>query len=247
MYILVAVALAISLFITAAPASKVSAANDVVKAQWERVSTPTAKDWVLAPNSTIIDYALAEAGDVAYAIVQGWNYEKTPATPKFGYWLLKSENGAATWTDITDALEKVRKTENITELLLVATDWVDADFVAVALVENSLVRVFVSKDGGTTFTDAGEVKDGTVLFPDPNLVSDLVVSFENADGYRDIAISGGTGTDARLFRKTIGGMNDWQDTTGTADYPGWDQKDAANNFTSVLVTDIIFSPDWETD
>ena len=90
MSILLAAALAISLFITAVPASEVSAANDVVKAQWERVSTPTAKDWVLAPNSTIIDYALAEAGDVAYAIVQGWNYEKTPATPKFGYWLLKS-------------------------------------------------------------------------------------------------------------------------------------------------------------
>ncbi|MCJ7576596.1 MAG: hypothetical protein MUO80_08005, partial [Dehalococcoidia bacterium] len=253
MYILVAVALAISLFITAAPASKVSAAADDVKAEWERVGTPTAEDWVLAPNSTIIDYALAEAGDVAYAIVEGWNYEEDPAAPKFGYWLLKSENGAATWTDITDALEKVRKTQNITELLLVATDWVDPDFVAVALTEtDGKVHVYVSKDGGTTFRDAGEVID-TRFFSNPNFVSDLAVSFEGADGTRDIAISGRDDQgNAALFRSTVTGdiAGAWDDVTDTVDYPGWDNvndTNALNDFNSMLVTDIIFSPDWEND
>jgi hypothetical protein len=253
MYILVAVALAISLFITAAPASKVSAAADDVKAEWERVGTPTAEDWVLAPDSTIIDYALAEAGDVAYAIVEGWNYEENPAAPKFGYWLLKSENGAATWTDITDALEKVRKTQNITELLLVATDWVDPDFVAVALTEtDNTVRVFVSKDGGTTFKDANEVRD-VRFFSNPNSISDLAVSFEGVDATRDIAISGRDDQgNAALFRSTVTGdiAGAWDDATDTVDYPGWDNvadADALNDFNSMLVTDIIFSPDWEND
>ena len=250
MYLLIAAALAISMIIVAAPASKVSAAADDVKAEWERVPTPTAEDWVLAPESTIIDYALAEAGDVAYAIVQGWNYEKDPANPKQGYWLLKSENGAATWTDITDALEKVRKTQNITELLLVATDWVDPDFVAVALTEtDNTVRVFVSKDGGTTFRDANEVKD-TRSFSNRDLVSDLAVSFEGADATRDIAISGrGDNGEAALFRSTVTGdiAGAWDDATDTVDYPGWDDQGQPSFFTSILVTDIIFSPDWETD
>jgi hypothetical protein len=253
MYILIAVALAISLFITAAPALKVSAAADDVKAEWDRVPTPTAKDWVLAPNSTIIDYALAEAGDVAYAIVEGWNFEQDPAAPKYGYWLLKSENGAATWTDITDALEKVRTTQNITELLLVATDWVDADFVAVALTEtDATVHVFVSKDGGRTFRDANEVRD-VRYFSNPNFVSDLAVSFEGADNTRDIAISGRDDqSNAALFRSTVTGdiAGAWDDATNTVDYPGWDNvadADALNDFNSMLVTDIIFSPDWEND
>ncbi|MCJ7669054.1 MAG: hypothetical protein MUO61_00855, partial [Dehalococcoidia bacterium] len=243
MYILIAAALAISLFITAAPAQRVSAAA-AVEAKWTRVSTPTTEDFVLAPNSTIVDYALGDAGDVAYAIVYGRNV----TGDNYVYWLLKSEDGAATWDDITDALEKVRKTETITELMLVATDWEDAEFVAVALVENSLVRVFVSKDGGTTFKDAGQVLD-VVYFDDAEDVSDLAVSLAGADGQRDIAIGGSDNSGyAALFRCTVTGdsASAWHDTTVDT---GWDNWYAPNPpaFTSILVTDIIFSPSWETD
>src|SRR4030042_3931256 len=93
MYILIAAALAISLFITAAPAQKVSGADDDIAAEWTTVPTPTTEGWVLAPESVIIDYALASAGEVAYAVVYN-DYDSDDE-----YYLLKSDDGAATWSD----------------------------------------------------------------------------------------------------------------------------------------------------
>ncbi len=243
MYILIAAALAFSLFITAAPAHKVSANSNDVISEWSRISppTPSEDDWVLAPETTIIDYDVAEGGDVAYAIVDGWNAKEAAS----GYWLLKSENGAATWKDITDVLEKVRNTETISELVLVATDGEDAEFVAVALVENGLLRVFVSKDGGTTFKDAGEVKD-VVYFDDADEVYDLAVSPEVA-GTRDIAIGGRDNLGAAaLFRCTVtaGTAGAWEDAT---DYDGWDNAGKSTAFTSVTITDIQFPLTWAAD
>jgi hypothetical protein len=234
MYILIAAALAIGLFITAAPAQKVSGANGDVKAEWTRSDTPTTDGWVLAPMSTIVDYALASAGEVAYAIVD--SYYGLPGD----YFLLKSDDGAATWTDITDALEEVDDAYDIGELVLVATDWEDPDFVAVAVWENGELRVYFSTDGGDTFEDAGEVEDG-VWFDGPTAVSDLIVSYE-VDGERDIAIGGqaydGLFYYAGLFRSTVTGdsAGDWKDATA---YDGWYDLD--------FVTDLIFSPNWETD
>src|SRR4030042_1986829 len=132
MYILIAAALAIGLFITAAPAQKVIGANGDVKAEWDTVDTPTLEGWVLAPESTIIDYALASAGEVAYAIVYGYDEDWSNED----YYLLKSDDGAATWADLNDQLDDavdIDAGDYIDELLLVATDWEDPDFVAVAL------------------------------------------------------------------------------------------------------------------
>jgi hypothetical protein len=255
MYILIAAALAISLIITAAPAQKVDAATDEVGAEWTRVSTPTTEDWVLAPESYIIDYALADGGDVAYAIVyQAGNHS-----------LLKSEDGAATWENITKGVKKeiskvldLDSADNVTAEMMwmwrVATDGEDADFVAVALwiVDEAVdeAHVFISKDGGATFKDAGEVKDG-VYFDDPDDVSDLAVSYEDADGTRDIAIGGIDNTNAAaLFRCTVtaGTAGAWEDAT---DYDGWDNQWPSDVDTddiySDFVTDIIFSPSWVTD
>jgi hypothetical protein len=254
MYMLIAAALAIGLLITAAPAQKVSGACTAdVCAEWTRVSTPTLDGWVLAPDSVIHDYALASAGDVAYAIVEG--YDETYSN--WDYRLLKSEDGAATWTDLTDALEAVIDVDggdSLDTLMLVATDWADPDFVAVALTwwDNSasdyLVSVFFSTDGGDTFIDTGEVEDGGVYFSESGPdwgVSDLVVSPE-ADGKRDIAIAGqDDSSNSALFRCTVTGDSPgaWQDATA---YPGWD-VDKNGSFTSDLVTDLIFSPNWDED
>src|SRR4030042_5407309 len=202
MYILIAAALAIGLFITAAPAQKVIGANGDVKAEWDTVDTPALEGWVLAPESTIIDYALASAGEVAYAIIYGYDEEWDIED----YYLLKSDDGAATWTDLTSKLVDVAEEElfndsadYIDELVLVATDWEDPDFAAVALwwynndtgPYNYFLHVFFSTDGGETFIDAGEVEDG-VYFSAVGRVSDLVVSLE-VDGERDIALGGGGG------------------------------------------------------
>src|SRR4030042_1614737 len=247
MYILIAAALAIGLFITAAPAQKASGANGDVKAEWTIVDTPTTEGWRLAPESTIIDYALASAGEVAYAIIYGYDED----WDNEGYYLLKSEDGGATWDDITGALEdELDEGAYIDHLLRVATDWEDPDFVAVALdVDMMSIHVFISDDGGETFVDAGEVEDDGVEmgYPHATSVSDLVVSYE-VDGERDIAISGFDNSgEAALFRCTVTGDDpgNWDDATDyDEDYAGGGGGTDITSpaFTSYIVTDLIFSP-----
>jgi len=268
MYILIAAALAISLVIIAAPALKVSANPGL--SEWDRVTTPTTDGWVLAPESTIIDYALADGGEVAYAVVYAYDEDPGDDVDVTGapdpwtsddYRLLKSDDGAATWEDLTDTLTDQLTDDGYTldEILQVATDWEDPDFVAVALtvasgvVTFTPVHVYISTDGGVTFTDTGEVAGGGVFLAGPNFgVSDLAVSYED-DGEREIAIGGQDNySDAALFRCTVTGDNPgpWKDATDWAgDYQGWDD-DETGDFSgnpSVLVTDIIFSTSWETD
>jgi len=248
MYILIAAALAISLVIIAAPALKVSANPGL--SEWDRVSTPTLEGFVVAPGSVIIDYALADGGEVAYAVVDAYDEDCVRDLPAdMDYRLLKSDDHAATWTDITEALEDVDDGFSIVELVLVATDWEDPDFVAVALWEHSELRVYFSIDGGDTFEDADWVEDG-VYFDDPDDVSDLAVSYEAA-GKREIAIGGMDDQgDAALFRCTVTGdsASAWEDATL---YDGWDDEDdpatPAGPLDSEFVTDIIFSTSWGTD
>jgi murein DD-endopeptidase MepM/ murein hydrolase activator NlpD len=221
--------------------------------EWTRVSTPTTEDWVLAPNSVIVDYAMADDGDVAYAIVYSYDTSQ--------FHLLKSTDGAATWEDITDAVEDVLDDNDyINYLPRVATDNVTPDFVAAALDmwDDSdgadEVHVFISTDGGATFEDAGEVEDGGVYFSVGSYVSDLVVSPE-VDGACDIAIGGRDNYgDAALFRCTVTGdlPSAWEDATDITDYLGWDNMwptdmNSSDDIYSLLVTDIIFSPNWAED
>jgi len=266
MYILIAAALAISLIIIAAPLQKASAdCTADVCAEWEMVDTPTMDGWVLAPESTIIDYHTAAEGEVAYAIVDAWNEDWD--TDTYDYRLLKSDDHAATWTDLTENLEallditddEVVNDDYIQVLLRVATDWEDPDFVAVALwyydfsdaATHNTLSVFFSTDGGATFEDAGEVEDDDVYL---NIVSDLVVTPESGSD-RDIVI-GGTKNGAPgggLFRCTVTGDSPgaWRDVTDFTDYDGWDNMwdgdvDTDDIYSS-LVTDIIVSPSWTTD
>lgn len=234
MYILIAAALAFSLIITAAPAQKVSA--DPGLSEWDRVSTPSEEDWVLAPESIIADFAVAAGGGVAYAIVDGWN----SGEDEYGYWLLKSTDGAATWDDITDALDDVIDPDDedynyIDELLQVACDVADPEFVAVALwwwdddTSSYYLSVFISSDGGATFEDAGVVEIDEVF--------DLAVSREVA-GKRDIALIGTDGSSGLIFRCTATGdsASAWADATA---YAGWESCSA--------VVNVKFAPSWAED
>jgi len=249
MYMLIAAALAISLIIMVAPAQKTSAdCTADVCAEWETVDTPTTGDWVLAPGSVIIDYHTADAGEVAYAVVMAFDDNPCDDEDDIGDpdpWtdyeprLLKSDDYAATWSDITEALEDeidVDGGDSIDMMLRVATDWEDPDFVAVALVwwddsANSgagahFLHVFFSTDGGTTFEDADEVEDGGVYFNSGMMlnwgVADLVVSPESG-AKRDIFIGGQDDSgNAALFRCTVTGDSAaaWEDVTDTGDYEG---------------------------
>ena len=246
MYMLFAAALAISLIIIAAPALNVDAANNEVKAEWDEVDTPTFEHAVLAPESTIIDYAVASAGEVAYAI---FHTEKMDVDNYEGpYFLAKSDDHAATWGDITEQLEDLLdEGDYIVELIQVATDGEDADFLAVALWWHdaskgaNVLSVFTSDDGGTTFDDEpGEVEDGGVYLDE---VFDLAISPPD-DDERDIAIGGKDSSGAAsLFRCHVNGgvPGSWEDAI---EYDGWDDDGA---FTSEAVTDIQFSPDWDSD
>jgi hypothetical protein len=255
MYILIAAALAIGLFITAAPIHKVSAADNEVVSEWDRVPTPTTEDWVLAPESIIMDYALAlagEAGEVAYAIIYSdYDYGEQEGGP---WYLLKSEDGAATWENIIKGLNTEVDKKGLGEIATleqVACDPEEADFVAVAAwVTKDGMHVFLSKDGGTTFKDAGKVEDGGVSF-DNGDVFELEVS-PAEDNERNIAIGGclnETDQVALLFRSTATGdsASAWEDATDVATYKGWDDHNLATNFSSEAVVDIKFSPNWKND
>jgi hypothetical protein len=261
MYILLAVAFAIGLFITGAPAHQVSAATDTVKAQWDTVDTPTLAGWVLAPESSIIDFAYASDGDVAYVVA--YAYDENWANQ--GDYLLKSDNAAATWTDLTATLESQVETDGwggIYYLLRVETDGSDPNFIAVALVVTGTgaslvvmtpIHVYFSTDGGDTFVDAGEVADGNAYFtagPSTFGVTDLAVSPE-VNGKRDIAVGGGpavhnppsTVGPVGIFRATVTGetASAWADAT---DFDGWDNGTSNG---SLWVTFMEFSPNFATD
>jgi len=220
----------------------ITAAAHHGRGEWTRISAPTIEGWVLAPDSVIVDYAVADDGDVAYVIVY------SDDTSQFH--LLKSNDSAATWEDIINSVEDaLDDNDYINYSTRVATDNTAPDFLTITLDMwddsdgANEVHVFISDDGGATFEDAGEVEDGGVYFPDGYRLSDLEVSPE-VDGKRDIAIGGRDNYgDAVLFRCTVTGdsAGDWENTTT---YVGWDDN---GTFTSMLVTDIIFSPSWTVD
>ncbi len=241
MYTLVAVALVISLMITAAPPTAEAATGGTVKAEWDMVDTPSMEDWVIAPESMIIDFAVAEAGKTAYAIVANEFEPANGVDATFN--LLKSTDHAATWDDerITSGLKKeIRRVAGDTApaiseygLVKVATDGIDPDFVVLALwIDGEGLRVFVSEDGGTIFRDTGD----SIAWILPENVYGLAVSTEVA-GKRDIAITGAFG----IARLTTGDLvATWEDATDDTDYPGW-------NDDSYNVVAFQFSPNWAAD
>lgn len=242
-YMLVAVALVMSLILTAAPASTVVAQNDV-KAEWNRVGTPSQAGWVLAPESVIHDYAVAAEGEVAYAIVET---EARPGDPTdwAPWFLLRSTTHAATWTDITGRLATlIHDDDTIWKIWKVATDDVDPDFVAVAVDVLSAssaregIHVFVSNDGAASFTFTRVDEDF-----DNDIVFDLAVS-PAVGNVRNLAIAGWDNDDgeAAVFRSRVtnGEAASWTNvTTGPSATTGWQASE--------IVTGIKFSPSWSAD
>ncbi|MFP3898401.1 MAG: hypothetical protein ACLFVD_03735, partial [Dehalococcoidia bacterium] len=275
MYMLVALALVISLMITAAPAQSVSAQNGMVYAEWDRVDTPTMEDWVLAPGSEIIDYAVPDGGETAYAIVttdfhcEDGKGESLPVADEeyvdvqdngdYSY-LLKSTDHAATWKDITKAIikeiaraEKVEEEDAEADLWKVATDPLDPDFVAVVL------EVYVWEEVGVLDWESHGVhvfisNNGGTSFRDTGEVGeeldrDHVLVFAVAPevkGMRNIAIGGTDGMESMLFRCLAIGDIGTGWTDATA-YDGWDDEGLPTAFDSAAVVDFQFAPSWEAD
>jgi len=255
MYTLVAVALVISLMITAAPPAAVAATGGTVKAEWERVDTPITKDWVLAPESMIVDFATAEPGHVAYSIVYTeYARHVPPDDPEdwAPWYLVKSTDHAATWKDITEAVDdevrKITKTDDLApspdyELVQVACGPDDTHFVAVALnivhADYGGLYVFISIDGGTNFKSTGVVDTSL----NAGNIYDFAVSPE-VDDVRDIAIAGAPGIWRSQARGSL--ATAWDDAHA---YDGWDDEDQAPNnldpFEAVVA--VHFPPSWAAD
>jgi len=241
MYMLIAIALAISLIIVAVPTHKVAANPGL--SEWDKVSTPSMKDWVVAPNFMITGF---DGGPGANYVI-GTGHEDNDPTAGIVPQLLKSTDGSATWKDISGGLDDEivdQALGAIVSLVSVACDRADPSFVAVAIeVTGGDVHVFISTDGGTTFRDTGEVN--AVLTAGG--VLKFVVSAE-VDGIRNIAIGGtnAAGTDALLYRcRAIDDVGTgWENVTL---YDGWDDEGEPTAFTSVAVVDISFAPSFATD
>ncbi len=246
MYTLVAVALVISLMITAAPPTAEAAPGGTVKAEWDMVDTPSMDGWVLAPGSEILDFATAAPGEDAYAVVYAEMRPDDPLKDWHPLYLVKSDDHAATWKDITSGVKKEldrKELGDIAWMSHVACAPDDTDFVAVTVWATGSpgMHVFISKDGGTTFRDSGIVET-----PDVSLdqVFAFVVSPE-VGGERELAIGGiGSDTFGAIFRgKAIG---DWSTGWEDARYQGWDGTDPVDP-ESMAVFDIKFAPSWAAD
>ncbi len=253
MYTLVAVALVISLMITAAPPSTVLAdAHNDVKAEWDRVSTPSMEGWKLAPESTVVDFATAAPGEVAYAIAYTDARPDDPPEDWAPWYLVKSTDHAATWRDITSGVNRtVRSVAQLEttddtpyyRLAKVACGPDDTDFVAVVVFidedeDYDGVYVFISIDGGSTFNSTGRV--------DPDIddwdVFDFAVS-PVVNDVRDMVVAGyGGAGESGIWRSRATGAlaTSWE----SARYNGWDDD---GDFTSEAVVAVAFPSTWAID
>ncbi len=115
-YIGIAMVMTFGLLLAPATAPPVSAAE--VNAEWDKVDTPNMDDWKIAPGSDLYVPALGIDGQRIYVIGTMWEDENgdgwlnfTEETPR----LWKSEDGGATWDDITDNVLKAVEDEPVNE------------------------------------------------------------------------------------------------------------------------------------
>jgi len=106
-YVVIAVVMTFGLLLTPASAPPVSAAE--VNAEWDKADTPNMDDWKVAPGADLYIPALGADGQRIYVVGTMWDDENgdgwmdhTEETAR----LWKSEDGGATWDDITKNVMK---------------------------------------------------------------------------------------------------------------------------------------------
>jgi hypothetical protein len=209
-YVVIAVVMTFGLLLTPASAPPVSAAE--VNAEWDKADTPSMDDWKIAPGSDLYVPALGATGQQLYVIGTMWedengdgwiNYSEETAR------LWKSEDGGATWDDITEnVMEEIRDEVYGSDQSLRWTDMVawfnfitaamyDENFIAmgaylgnITAPENWQQVVLVSTDGGEEFEilpyPIRDTSAGTELTD----IFGINVAPGEVDGVRDIAIAG---------------------------------------------------------
>jgi len=188
MYIGVALALAVSLIGVAAVG-----ADPAKHSEWDDVSTPSEDDFVILPDSDILDFDMGPDGEVIYAVA----YVSGDCA------LFKSEDSGVTWDDITDEVTE----EGLTDFYLVSVAPDNADYVVVAGSDQAIG----SNNGGDDFTDTGFSTSG---------ITCLDVSSEMSDKY-NIAVGTDSGDIYRYESGGYWGGSWKNRTSGSAAYTGW--------------------------
>lgn len=273
-YIFIALALAIGLTGVVAAPTQVSANPGLT--EWSKVTTPSEKDWVIAPESNVVLWAtgaiggdIATIGQTLYAM--GSSPDLVATDNPNGAALWKSTDSGATWSDKTSKLIKCINDQGLGtlyEINFVTAAPDDANFLAVAVyLENPYVHVnsiplsqivLVSNDGGTTFSFPGDLADfgaGTVLTDVFCLAISPVV-----DGKRNIAAAGIMDWNVGGGSKPMQFITRGPNTTGLVYrletgglFGSW--KDASayvgwDQYTSApttAVTRVAFAPSWAAD
>ncbi len=261
-YILIALALAIGLTGIAAAPPQVSA--DPGLTEWDKVTTPSEDDWVIAPESNVLLFTVGMSDGLESLPETIYAMGSSPdADSDTGTALWKSTDSGATWSDKTQKIIDCIKDEGLGDLVeinFIAAALDDADFLAVAAyVEDWSTpsgyaqQVFISDDGATEFAWPGDLQDGAAELTD---IFCLAVSNE-VDGKRNIAAAGTDDPDGsmpmeyicrdgdevgKVFRLETGGLfGSWKDATA---YEGWDEW---TSDTTTAVTRVGFAPSWEAD
>jgi hypothetical protein len=206
-YVVIAVVMTFGLLLAPASAPPVSAAE--VNAEWDKVDTPSMDDWKIAPGSDLYVPALGVDGQRIYVIGVMWEDENgdgwlnfTEETPR----LWRSEDGGATWDDITDNVLKAVEDEPVNEFAwfnFITAAMYDSTFVALGAYLGDITDppdaahpdkweqvVLVTTDGGEEFEllpyPIRDTSAGTNLTD----IYGINVAPEEVDGVRDIAIAG---------------------------------------------------------
>ncbi len=239
-----ALAIALALSLSLVGGATVSADPDT---EWWEEWQPEVNgpDWVIAPNSAIYDFAADPAGDIIYAVGMGIEDHRLYGDemwedPVSRLW--KTEDGAITWSDITDELpDSFFDAGEDLYYVAIAPDNSDMVFVATE------TEVYGSEDAGDDFGDSdfGLQSGGESILC-------LAVSCESDDAYT-VAV----GTDGgEVWELVTGGFlsGAWEMIGGydgpEAVYPGWDDSDVDGEgslMTTEAVTSIAFSPNFDVD
>ncbi len=265
-YAVIALVMTFGLLLVPASAPPVSAAE--VNAEWDKVDTPSMDDWKVAPGSDLYVPALGIDGKRIYVIGVMWEDENgdgwlnfTEETPR----LWRSEDGGATWDDITDNVLKAVEDEPVNEFAwfnFITAALYDSTFVALGAYLGDITDpanwqqvVLVTTDGGEEFElldypiqDKEAGTNGTNLTD----IYGINVAPEEVDGVRDIAICGiedpnrsvactghpDSDVEGRIYRYQTGGLvGRWEDATTGVD--GW--------VNCTAVTWVYFSGTFKSD
>ena len=207
--------------------------------EWHEVATPDMDDWSVAPGFFAWDYAVDANDTVIYAIGDQWVDNNTDGvvdpgevTPR----LLRSEDGGASWEDITGNVETALGSDYALRYDCVAVAPDNPNFLALALTNATGVpMVFYSYDGGRRVRNTGSLVGLTNI-------SDMGISPGYGDEVRNIAAIGSNATQGLVERRCFEGekaVGAWIDATAPANAYNWS---ACDN-----VTSLAWSPNFALD